>query len=108
MVAEAFIPNPNNYPCINHKDENRENNRADNLEWCTHKYNNNYGTRIEKFRQKKYKAIKQYDLQGNFIKQWQSVKEASETLNIYKSGISSCANGTYKQCMGYIWKYAES
>lgn len=44
LVAKAFIPNPNNYPVINHKDENKQNNKVDNLEWCTIKYNNNYGT----------------------------------------------------------------
>lgn len=43
LVAQAFLPNPNNYPIVNHKDENPGNNRADNLEWCTHKYNTNYG-----------------------------------------------------------------
>lgn len=48
VVAEAFIPNPNNLPCINHKDENPANNCVDNLEWCDSKYNNNYGTRNEK------------------------------------------------------------
>ena len=48
LVAEAFIPNPNNYKEINHKDENKSNNNISNLEWCTHKYNINYGTRNER------------------------------------------------------------
>jgi hypothetical protein len=48
LVAIAFIPNPNNYDCINHKDENPENNCVDNLEWCNHQYNNTYGARIQK------------------------------------------------------------
>lgn len=52
LVAKAFIPNPNNLPCINHKDENRTNNNAGNLEWCTYSYNNNYGNRNKKIREK--------------------------------------------------------
>lgn len=48
LVAETYLPNPNNYPCINHKDENKLNNHANNLEWCTYKYNNNYGTHNQK------------------------------------------------------------
>lgn len=51
LVAMAFIPNPNNYPIINHKDENPSNNRVDNLEWCTTKYNINYGTAIARAKQ---------------------------------------------------------
>ena len=52
LVAEAFIPNPDNLPCINHKDENPLNNRADNLEWCSYKYNNEYNDRIGRCRDK--------------------------------------------------------
>lgn len=53
LVALAFIPNLHNYPCVNHIDENKENNHVDNLEWCTHEYNMNYGTLKERQSEKR-------------------------------------------------------
>ena len=105
LVAEAFIPNPNNLPQINHIDENPKNNRADNLEWCTAKYNINYGNRTKKDIQKKCKSILQYDLEGNFIKKWDSLKEASIFYN--NTSIGNCCNypEKYKTVKGFQWKY---
>ena len=80
LVAEAYIPNPDNLPQINHKDENKENNCLQNLEWCDAKYNINYGTRNEKIK----KPILQYDLDGNYIKTFNSIQKASEELG-YKN-----------------------
>lgn len=105
LVAEEFVDNPNNYKFVNHKDENRKNNNADNLEWCTLKYNNNYGNRINKYKQKRYKKILQYNLNNCFIKEWNSIREIAETLKISESGIVYCAKGRFKQFKGFIWKY---
>ena len=105
LVAEAFIPNLNELPCINHKDENRKNNHFKNLEWCTYSYNNTYGNRLEKFKNTKNKEIYQYELDGSLIKVWESIKQAAEHLNISNSGIVTCAKGKFKQFKGYIWRY---
>ena len=58
LVAQAFIPNPDNLPCVNHKDENPQNNNVTNIEWCSYRYNNCYKGRIEKCRDKISKTLK--------------------------------------------------
>ena len=107
LVALAFIPNSNNFPCINHKDENPLNNNVNNLEWCTVKYNNCYGTRLERVANsnKTKKIILKYDLEGNFIEEYKSISEAGRKNNVGIGNIISCCKGKYKQMGGYIWKY---
>lgn len=105
LVAQEFVDNPNEYKFVNHKDENKKNNNANNLEWCTLKYNNNYGNRINKFKQKIYKKILQYDLNNCLIREWDSISESAEKLKISISGIVACAKGKYKQFKGFIWRY---
>lgn len=100
LVAKHFIPNPENYPTINHIDENKLNNRVDNLEWCTQMYNNNHGSRVENLSKKTY----QYTLDGQFIKVWDSTQEAQRNGYI-SSCISQCCNGIRNTHKGYIWKY---
>ena len=100
LVAEAFIPNPDNLPQINHKDENKANNCLQNLEWCDAKYNNNYGTHIEKIK----KPILQYALNGEFVREWQS---ATDVGIVARYNINKCLIGKTKTAYGFIWKYRE-
>ena len=105
LVAEVFIPNINNLPQINHKDENLNNNCIDNLEWCDNWYNSHYGNHIENARKGHFKKVNQYDLKNNFIKKWNSISEASKELNIDNSSISAVCKNKRKTAGGYIWKY---
>ena len=107
LVAEAFIPNPHNFQCINHKDENKANNFVDNLEWCNHSYNNNYGDRNNKVRKANCKIVLQYTLNGKFIKEWNGTREAGRELNISCNCISAVCLGKRKTAGGFIWKYKE-
>ena len=96
LVAQAFLPNPNNYPQINHIDENKTNNNVDNLEFCTAQYNIDYS---------QSKPVCQYSLDGIYIATYKSIKEASKQTGINQGDISCCCRGKYKTSGGYIWKY---
>lgn len=113
LVAEAFIPNPLNLPCVNHKDEDKTNNHVDNLEWCTYEYNINYGTRTERHKNTiipKKNPVLQLDLDGNIVNEFESLTEAYEKTGFYKTNISRvCKNlPKYKTYKGFKWKYKEN
>lgn len=101
LVAEAFIPNPDNLPVINHKDENKLNNHVSNLEWCTQKYNVTYGSAYERRMKKICKPIVCVETGETFS----SVKSASEKIGVCKLQISHCLRGKAKIAAGFHWKY---
>lgn len=116
LVAMAFLPNPQNLPEVNHKDENPSNNCVDNLEWCSHRYNMNYGTvkeRISKNNMGKScrngyeKPVIQYDLDGNFIALHKNIIQAAKSTNIARSTIKLMLNGKTKKQRKYVFKYKE-
>jgi len=107
LVAETFLDNPNGYKYINHKDENTLNNNTENLEWCSAKYNANYGNRNRKIADKLSKKINQYDLNNNFIRTWNSSMEIERTIGIDQSNVCLCCNGKRNTVGGYKWKYLD-
>jgi len=106
LVAEAFIPNPNNLPQVNHIDENKENNKLINLEWCDSLHNLLHSNVIKKGNNSRKKAIQQFTKDGKFIAEFNGVLEACRQLN-FKShaGIVECCKGTRCTAYGYKWKY---
>ena len=105
LVAEAFIPNPDNLNCVNHKDEDKTNNCVDNLEWCTNEYNLKYGTARERAAKSRTKPVIQYDLYGNVIKEWSSVSEVVRQTGYGQGNISNCCNNNLNTAYGYVWRF---
>ena len=98
LVAFAFLSNPNKYPEVNHRDEDKTNNCVDNLEWCDSKYNSNYSNA---------KPVLQFSKNGDFIAEYESGVEAGRITGINNKNISSCCSGRYgfKTAGGYLWKF---
>lgn len=117
LVAEHFIPNPQNKPCIDHINTVRTDNRVENIRWATYKENgNNPLTKIKQSRilKGKYgkehpasKPIIQYDKDGNFIKEWDSIIEAARELGVNGCNITGVCQEKphHKTAYGFIWKY---
>ena len=113
LIAETFISNPEGYKYINHIDGDKLNNNLKNLEWCTQSHNTKEAFRIGLHKKyfgadnKRSKKIIQYDLHGNFIKEWDYMTKITEELGFDYTNISKCCSGVYKKSHGYIWKYKD-
>ena len=111
LVAKAFIPNPQNKPCIDHINTIRDDNRVENLRWVTHEENSRNEITVSKHigllvnRVDQSKKVYQYDLNGNLVGQFQSISEAGRNgYNI--AHISSCCNGERKTHRDFIWSFS--
>ena len=118
LVAAAFIDNPNNYPQINHIDENPRNNHVDNLEWCTCLYNirsymNNHPDKQSKrknspiYNRHMDSKVSQYSTDGMLLKVWSNPIEICNAHNWNEWSIIQCCKGKRKTAYGYIWRYAD-
>ena len=118
IVALAFMEINLDKSEVNHIDENKTNNNLSNLEWCTKKENNNYGTKIQRttahtnyksIALKNSKPVIQYDINRNEVKRWGSLAEIYKEKGYSTGNISICCNGKYKKPLyGFYWEYEEN
>lgn len=108
LVAMAFIPNPYNLSDVNHKDENKLNNRVDNLEWCTKQYNLTYNGLVERRSAPRRKYVEQLTLEGQHIAYYFGVKNIERLTGYRSCNISAACRGEKPQYRGYIWRYVNN
>ena len=109
LVAKAFVQGYFDGAHVNHKDEDKHNNRADNLEWVTIRENSMYGTCQDRLHKNQRKPVIQMTLEGDFIKEWPSVWSVNYELGLDPGSIICVCKGTRKRktCGGFRWKYKE-
>ena len=105
LVATAFCDNLMGYTEVNHKDEDKQNNCMENLEWCTSKQNCNHGTRSKKVAEKLSKPLFSVDKESGLIMWWESIMEAERCTGIAHQNICHCLKGRQKSAGGHIWFY---
>lgn len=117
LVAEAFIPNPNNYKCVNHINSNRTDNNVTNLEWCTHSYNAKWSYATNNRKEKMHwrrggdnansKSVIMKTKNNQVVKVFPSIMDAERETGILNNAICQCLKCKTKTAGGYLWEYAQ-